>query len=130
MAFQLRQGWKIPGRDIGWLETVAVEPITHIFDAWDLQSMRVVIHSDNQGTIGAMGKGRSLNYHINMSLRRCYSILTPCLIIPSLIPSLIYIDSASNPTDPLSRGILGPDEFCISIRPSLPKVLLDAFEQR
>jgi hypothetical protein len=46
-----------------------------------------------------------------------------------IIPSLTYIESASNPTDPISRGILGPDELRVSIRPSLPKILLDAFEQ-
>jgi hypothetical protein len=57
MAFKLRQGWKILGRNIGWLETVAVELIAHFFNAVDLQGMRVTIHSDNQGTIGTMGKG-------------------------------------------------------------------------
>jgi hypothetical protein len=126
MAFKLQPSWKIPGRDISWLEMVAVELTSYIFDVWDIHDVRVVIHSDNQGTIGAMGKGWSPNYHINMSIRRSFSILTPRFILPSLI----YVESANNPADPISRGILGLDELRIPIRLRLPDVLNDAFEQQ
>jgi hypothetical protein len=125
MAFHLMSGWKIPGRDIGWLETVAVELIAYILDRWNVHEVRVVIHSDNQGTIGAMDKGQSPNYHINMSIRRTFSILMPRYILPSFV----YIESAVNPADPISRGILGPDEFCIPLCLQLPEVLSSIFEQ-
>jgi hypothetical protein len=126
MAFRLSSSWKIPGRDIGWLETVAVELVAHILNFWDVENVRVTIHSDNQGIIGAMGKGCSPNYHINMSIRRTFDILMPCLILPSLI----YIESAKNPADPISRGLLGPDELRIPICLQLPKVLVNALEQK
>lgn len=51
MAFQLTEDWKRPGGNIGWLETVAVELIAYVINAWDISNVRVVIHSDNQGTI-------------------------------------------------------------------------------
>jgi hypothetical protein len=124
MAFKLRTGWKIPGRDIGWLETLAVELLAYILEALDLRNTRVVIHSDNQGTIGAMGKGRSPNYYINMSVRRIFSILTPLLIVPSFI----YIESRKNPADSISRGILGPDELRLPFCLRLPDVLEDVFD--
>lgn len=126
LAFKLKPNWKVPGRDIGWLETIAVELISHILDHWDFHDARIVIHSDNQGTIGAMVKGRSPNYHINMSIRRSYSILMPRFILPSLI----YIESAKNPANSISRGILGPHESRLPICLKLPKVLLEVFEQQ
>lgn len=119
MAFQLTEDWKRPGGDIGWLETIAVELIAYIIDAWDISNARILIHSDNQGTIGAMGKGRSPNYLINLAIRRAYSVFTP----RSVTPSFSYIASEDNPADPLSRGILGPDELRLPIQFHLPKDL-------
>lgn len=119
LAFQLIKDWKRPGGDIGWLETIAVEIIAYIINAWDVSNARVVIHSDNQGTIGAMGKGRSPNFLINLSIRRSYSIFTP----RSIIPSFTYIASKDNPADPLSRGLLGPDECRLPVQFHLPKDL-------
>ncbi|KAJ3563610.1 hypothetical protein NP233_g8831 [Leucocoprinus birnbaumii] len=106
-ALKLSPDWKTaggpPSRDICWLETVAVEVLALILVAQGLSNHRIHIHSDNQGTIGAMGKGRSPNYHINMSIRRTFVTLSSAL----LSPSFSYIESASNPADPISRGELG-----------------------
>lgn len=119
MAFQLAENWKHPGGDIGWLETIAVELIAYVMDAWDVSNTRIVIHSGNQGTIGAMGKGRSPNFLINLAIRQAYSVFTP----RSIIPSFTYITSEDNPADPLSSGILGPNELRLSAQFHLPKDL-------
>ncbi|KAJ3567307.1 hypothetical protein NP233_g6448 [Leucocoprinus birnbaumii] len=109
-AFRLRSEWKsaggLPGRDICWLETIAVEILAILLEALGFRDCRVLIHSDNQGTIGAMGKGRSPNMHINLSIRRTFVTLSSTHISPSFS----YIESALNPADPISRGELADTE--------------------
>jgi len=69
LALQHKPSWKVPGRDIGWLETVAVELMAYILEAKGIHDSTVIAHSDNQGTIGSMTKGRSPNSHINLSIQ-------------------------------------------------------------
>ena len=125
-AFRLCQGWKVEGRDICWLETVAVEVLVYILEAMEVANTTLLIHSDNQGTIGSIGKGRSRNFHINLSIRRIYVVLASHFIIPELA----YVASENNPADPLSRGELGSPDSRITVSFSLPDelrhVLLDA----
>jgi hypothetical protein len=105
-AFQLADGWKLPGRDICWLETVAMEILVYFLEQLKFSNVRLQIHSDNQGAIGALSKGRSPNRAINLAVRRIFAILYPLFITPVLV----YIESENNPADPLSRGILGAYE--------------------
>ena len=88
-----------------------------------LRHRRLLIHSDNQGTIGALEKGRSPNSHINLSVRRTYLVLSDL----SISPVIVYIESAANPADPISRGELG--KFGMQIFPTfkLPEELSDCF---
>jgi hypothetical protein len=74
-SFQLSPVWKVAGRDICWLETLAIELLTYFLEGrletlaielltyflegMDLPHCHLLIHSDNQGTIGALDKGRS-----------------------------------------------------------------------
>ena len=118
-AFKLLEGWKVEGRDICWLETVAVEILIYILEAMGFNNTTLLIHSDNQGTIGSLGKGRSRNFHINLSIRRMFVILASHLITPELI----YIASENNPADPISRGELGSPETRITTSFSLPDEL-------
>jgi hypothetical protein len=118
-AFELIPTWKIPGRDICWLETIAVEIIAYILEAMGIRDTTVVIHSDNTGTIGSMDKGRSPNVHINLAIRRTYSVFCPNFISPSFI----YIASESNPADPLSRGEPGPLHDRLGLSFKLPDEL-------
>lgn len=83
----------------------------------------LLIHSDNQGTIGSLGKGRSRNFHINLSIRRAYVVLASLL----LIPEMVYIASENNPADPISRGDLGSIETRITTSFSLPDELRHLF---
>lgn len=118
-AFRLYANWKIEGRDICWLETVAVEILIYFLECSGLANIRILIHSDNQGTIGAMCKSRSSNYWINMSIRRICTVIGPLFIQPELE----YIESAKNPADPISRGILGPQEDRLPLQFQLPDEL-------
>ena len=118
-AFMLHRDWKVGGRDICWLETVAVEILLYILESMGVANATLLIHSDNQGTIGSLGKGRSRNYHINLSIRRAYVVLASRLITPELV----YIASDDNPADPISRGELGSIETRITASFSLPDEL-------
>jgi hypothetical protein len=122
-AFKLREDWKVAGRDICWLETVAVEVLFYILEDMGFSNVTLLIHSDNQGTIGSLGKGRSRNFHINLSVRRIYVVLASLFITPELV----YIASENNPADPISRGELGSSETRIITSFRLPDELRHIF---
>ena len=123
IGFQLAPDWKIPGRDITWLETLAVEFLLGIVASLGITNRNLVVHSDNQGTIGAMDKGRSPNFHINLSVRRTYTTLSSILVVPTFI----YIPSAENPADPISRGETGPSSLRLQTSFTLPEELQPFF---
>jgi hypothetical protein len=56
------------------------------------------------GVIGAFDKGCSRNADINLSIRRSALVLAT----HNITLDLTYIESARNPADPISRGLLGP----------------------
>lgn len=122
-SFQLSPTWKIAGRDICWLETVAVELLIYFLEEMGLHDCRLLIHSDNQGTIGALDKGRSPNSHINLSIRRTYLVLSHL----SITPEIAYVESIANPADPISRGEQGEPGRHISHNLKLPDELTDCF---
>lgn len=99
-AWTLQDGWKGQGRDIGWLEAVAVElAILTLFElGW--KNACVLIHSDNQGVIGAFNRGRSRNFHVNLCIRRSEAI-SMCSNVAHI---LSYVESARNKADAISRG--------------------------
>lgn len=68
-----------------------------------------------------MGKARSPNKWINLSVRRTFATLTSL----SIEPKIIYIESAKNPADPISRGILGHPEDRLATFIELPDELHD-----
>lgn len=123
IAFRLHADWKVEGRDICWLETVAVEILLYILEAMGIANSTLIIHSDNQGTIGSLGKGRSRNFHINLAIRRAYVVLTSQFITPELV----YITSEKNPADPISRGELGSKQSRITTSFSLPDEIRHIF---
>jgi hypothetical protein len=123
MALQLHDDWKVEGRDICWLETIAIEILLYILVAMGVANTTLLIHSDNQGTIGSVSKGRSRNFHINLSIRRAYVILTS----HSITPELVYITSENNPADPISRGEPGSSHSRITVSFSLPDELRHIF---
>jgi len=120
-AFRLKDNWKIPGRDICWLEALAIELLLYILEARRLHDADLLVHSDSEGAIGAFEKGRCPNWHINLVLRRSFPVMSRL----SISPSLRYIESAKNPADPISRGLLRSPISKISIPVNIPPKILD-----
>lgn len=119
-ALELGDMWKSRekrGHGICWLEAVALELLYYFLGARGLQNCRLLVHSDNYGAIGALRKGRSKNEAINLCARRCSEYLARHLIVADVI----YVASAENPADPISRGILGPPEKRLTRDFTLPR---------
>jgi len=125
VAFHLAPDWKIPRRDICWLETLAVEFAVYFLEEMGFHDSRLLIHSDNQGTIGAVDKGRSSNVPIKIAVRRTYTVLAAI----SVSIDVNYIVSADNLADPISRGILGPLSLRLNFSFNLPEELSLVFIQ-
>lgn len=102
-AWTLREGWKGQGRDIGWLEAIAVElAVLTLFNlGW--KNAAVLIRSDNQGVIGAFRSGRSRNFQVNLCIRRVETIA----MASNVAHTFIYVESAKNKADAVSRGETG-----------------------
>lgn len=102
ISWKLSSNWKLPGHDIGWLGTLAVELASLTLVHLGFSNVHLLLHSDNQGVIGSHDKGRSQNYECNLSIRRTGIVCTAFNI--SL--SLMYVESEVNLADPISHGIL------------------------
>lgn len=102
-AWKLKDGWKRDGRDIGWAEAIAVELVARHLDAMGISNANVIIHSDNNGVIGAFSKGRGRNFQINHAIRRVESLG----LSTNVSYILLYTTSELNRADPISRGDLG-----------------------
>lgn len=126
-AWKSLPGWESTGRKIGWLEGVAVELAAYLLEAKGVRNTHVLIHSDNQGVIGAFNKGSSANIQVNLSIQR----VGACLLALNNQLKLEYISTEKNPADPISRGALSnldptmrlPDiELPQELRPYLKRV--------
>jgi hypothetical protein len=122
-AFHLTEDWKVAGRDICWLETLAIEFLTYFLKDMGLRNAHLLIHSDNQGAIGALNKGCSQNYHINLSVHHTYTVLSSFLITPQFL----YIASKANLADPTSHRELGPPDKQLPTNFKLPEELHHCF---
>jgi|SRR5882724_6819613 len=115
-AWKLRPGWKSDGRDIGWVEYIALE-LTILWLLHDGHTdCNITIHGDNTGVIGAFAKGHSHNISCNESLCHIASYIIP----NNVHISPVYVTSTSNKADPNSQGILGPPSLQISESLQLP----------
>jgi len=102
-AWRLLDGWKADGRDIGWAEAIALEMAILWLIHKGYSDWKITIHGDNTGVIGAYEKGHSRNIPRNDSLRR----ISSCIIPNNIVIAPVYVKSAMNKADPISRGILG-----------------------
>src|SRR5882724_6659339 len=114
-AWKLIPGWKADGMDIGWAKSIALELAILILINRNFVDCTITIHGDNTGVIGAVDRGRSRSIPRNDSIQRITSSMIPNNI--TIRP--IYVPSATNRADPVSRGILGPS----SLRATRPLVL-------
>lgn len=81
---------------------VAVELAVSLLCAAHPRKSHFLIHSDNQGVIGAVESSFSRGATQNASLSR----LSSTLLNHNSFLSTTYIASNSNPADPLSRGLI------------------------
>ena len=120
-------GWKLnpefadgPLGKIGLLEAVVIELIVYILEVLRYRDCCITVLADNKGVIGAYLRGRSRKVLINLSIRRVTAILWE----RNISLNLVYVKSAENLADPISRGILGQPDHQISAPFKLPKELL------
>jgi hypothetical protein len=103
-AWRTTDRWRGEGRDIGWLEAIAVEMAVLTLYSAGWKDRSVLIHSDNQGVIGAFKHGRSRNFQVNLCIRRVQAIAMES----NMLHHLSYTESLANKADPVSRGETGP----------------------
>ncbi len=115
--------WSGPFRNIGWLEGVAVEFVVYALVEKGYRDCCVLVLSDNKGVIAAFRCGRSRNVEVNLSIRRAMALMWSY----NLSFELVYVRSAENPADPISRGILGPRNRNLRLRFELPTELSKFF---
>jgi hypothetical protein len=99
-AWKLLPGWNTDGRDIGWAESVALEFAVHHLVQSGFSHVRLLIHSDSQGTIGQYNKGRGKNRSTNDCIRRSVASMLQAHI--DITPE--YVRSEDNTADGPSRG--------------------------
>jgi hypothetical protein len=119
-TWTLSENWKGNGRDIGWLEAIAVELAARTLCDQGLMNAVVIIHSDNQGVIGAFKCGHSRNFQVNLCIHRVEAIA----MASNVLHILNYTESAHNKADPISRGEVGSPSSRLP-SPKLPKELID-----
>jgi hypothetical protein len=118
-AWQFLPGWQSHGRHIGWAESVALEFAVMEAAARDLHDVRVLVHSDNKGSIGQYIHGRSRNPFINQSIIRTSDITKNA----NFDITLDYIESAKNLADAASRGVLQDDSLRLPIAFRIPEAI-------
>ena len=89
------------GRDIGWAEMVTVELAICYLCALSISNSKVLIWSDNQGVIGALGSGYSCNPQQNHVL----TCITGLFGASGLWVTMRYVVSKDDLADGLSCGV-------------------------
>jgi hypothetical protein len=94
IGFRLSSHWKIRGRYL-MARNFGRQILFGIIASPGTINRSLLIH-----TMGAMAKGRSRNFHINLSVRRTYTILSAILVVPTTI----YIPSTEKILQILSHA--------------------------
>jgi hypothetical protein len=118
-AWQFLPGWQSHGRHIGWAESIALEFAVLEAAAHHLHDVRVLVHSDNKGSIGQYVNGRSRNPFINESIIRT-SIITMNANFDIILD---YVESARNPADAASHGVLQDDSLHLPYAFRIPEAI-------
>ena len=100
LAWQLKDGWKSEGREIGWAEMVAVKLAVRTLITGRFAKCHIIVHSDNKGVVGALEAGRSRGTQQNMILREIVGLIQD----RDLWISTTWIPTSENLADDPSRG--------------------------
>ena len=79
---------------------VDIELIVRRLEEVGVADSNVLIRSDNDGVVGAINRGRSRNFHVNLSIRRTETI---CMA-RNIMLQVIYVNTSINLADSVSRG--------------------------
>jgi hypothetical protein len=124
VAWRSIPGWKGDGRDIGWLEMVAVELALRTVINAGYNDVHLIFRSDNSGVVGAFKNGSSRNAPQNAILRRIIHLFHE----HNIWVSTNWIPTEDNPADGPSRGVFPPFKDLFSPLPKLPAHLSDFLE--
>ena len=95
---------------------VAIELASYYLANLGYKDADLILHSDNQGVIGAFQRGRSRNFQVNLSIRRT----TLACLSHNLVIYPQYVNTTDNLADPVSRGTLGSNSDRLPTPPSIP----------
>lgn len=98
---------------------VAVELAVSLLCLLHPRNSTFLIHSDNQGVIGSINSACSCGASLNSSLSR----LSSTLLHHNSFITTSYIESARNPADPISRGLLPSPQSRLMTKLHLPHEL-------
>jgi hypothetical protein len=101
LAWQLKDGWKADGRDIGWAEMVAVELAIQTLVTAKFANCHIVIHSDNKGVMSALAVGRSRKTQQNAILWEIVKLIQD----HDIWILMTWVATHDNPVDKPSRGV-------------------------
>ncbi|KAE8217483.1 hypothetical protein CF319_g8436 [Tilletia indica] len=101
LSIPVRAGWNCQGRDIAWLEAIALEVTVQLLVDQGISDCKVHILTDNSSVFFSERSGHSRNAQIMEVLARVRAMEADHNIdvIPVLVPS------ADNPADAPSRGV-------------------------
>ena len=116
LAWQLKEGWKSEGREIGWAEMAAVELAIRTLISGKFSNCHIIVRSDNQGVVGALKAGRSRGTQQNLVLREIVKLIQD----HNLWVSTTWIPTLKNPADHPSRGIFLGRDSLYPFPPRLP----------
>jgi hypothetical protein len=121
LAWQLKEGWKSDGREIGWAEMVAVELAIRTLVTGKFSRCHIIIRSDNKGVVGAMEAGRSRGTQQNLILREIVRLIQD----HEIWISVTWVPTLDNPADNPSRGIFPGKDQLYAYPPKLPYHLVN-----
>ena len=81
--------------------------------------VKVIIHGDNTGVLGALNKGRSWNTARNLSI--CWMVWT--MVPDYVMVEPIYVTSETNLADACSHGKLGSADMRLPVLFTVPMAL-------
>jgi hypothetical protein len=116
LTWELKEGWKSDGRDIGWAEMVAVELAVRTLITVKYTNCHVIIHSDNMGVTGALTAGRSRGTRQNAILHEIIKLIQE----NNIWVSAVWISTQSNPADRPSRGLFLNCSSLYAFPPKIP----------
>jgi len=122
-AWHLIPDWHGPSHDIGWLESLAIELTAIAIISQGVRHSHYLIQSDNEGAIASFRKGRSRNFMSNLCIRHTALITHEA----SVSLDFLYVPSAENLADPISRGSFPSPTLALPNPPALPSSVIPFF---